>query len=172
MVDFGSFSGAQFPGPLFATSMGKVGKAKTHFRLIVSACLPLDFSAVDKILFLFAPLSTSAASAVVGRRKLLTSPWCMRFSLQATHTSHEFPLYFFAFPILATLAKHFPHCHRNQYAFVASPWQVSKVPQMQLCHRFSTHRRRPLFRPTCRWSEFSCHIFNLCRFALVRRKRL
>jgi len=58
-----------------------------------------------------------------------------------THTGHEFPLYFFAFPILATLAKHFPHCHRNQYAFVASPWQVSKVPQMQLCHRFSTHRR-------------------------------
>lgn len=76
---FGFFSGAQFPGSLFAHINGQrenrtENETKTHFRLIVSACLPLDFSAVDKILFLFARLSTSAASAVVERRKLLTSP--------------------------------------------------------------------------------------------------
>lgn len=57
-----------------------------------------------------------------------------------THTHEIYPLltiafsffFFLPFFLLATLAKHFPHCSRNQYAFVASSWQVSKLPQLQL----------------------------------------
>lgn len=47
-------------------------------------------------------------------------------------TNHCIFFLFLPFFLLATLAKHFPHCSRNQYAFVASSWQVSKLPQLQL----------------------------------------
>jgi len=78
-----------------------------------------------------------------------------------THTHEIYPLltiafsffFFLPFFLLATLAKHFPHCSRNQYAFVASSWQVSKLPQLQLYqgHRpfTTTTMATQLFRPTC-----------------------
>lgn len=76
--------------------------------------------------------------ASAAKRKLLTSPWCMRFSLQfpythtythtRTHMRLQFSFYIFFGNVGKTrFSSLWPW---NQYAFDANSLQVSKLPQL------------------------------------------